>query len=404
MFRWTFLAAAMVTAASLMTPCRGGAHAENSATAARLTAAQTTLAMRLIEKLGAADPRGNVIVSPASLAGALAAIELGADDQLRRQLHQVLGFREASQISLDFVGLRTATGRPRVDGPLAMANAIFFDVRTNPRPEAVEILRQAGVRVEVAAFSKPETLAAINGFVNEQTKGQIPTILDTMPTEAGLVALNALYFKDRWKHPFDAKQTEPAPFHLVGGKTLQIPLMRSGDGTFRFRQNQRFVAVELPYASEGYSLVLVTTRREPAAAKDFSSVAGWLTGDGFLSAPGEVALPRFAASSGYDLLPVLKSLGLRVPNALPGFARGELRLVRAQQRVEVAVDEEGTEAAATTAVTAARSAEAEFIRFNADKPFLFALRDHSGLFVVAGYVASPLAARSASSAAPTNTK
>ena len=90
-------------------------------------------------------------------------------------------------------------------------------------------------------------------------------------------------------------------------------------------------------------------------------------------------------------MPALKALGLKPPNALPGFALGQLRLARAQQRVELKVDEEGTEASAATAVTALRSMEMNFVKLVADKPFVFALRDATtGLIIVAGYVANPV--------------
>jgi serpin B len=379
-------------------------NAGASVAAARLAAAQTALATRLIDKLAANNPSANVIVSPASLAGALSVIEFGADEQLRRNLHQVLGFTEGSQFSIDFDGLRKATGRPRREGPLATANAILFDKSVNPRPEALEALTDAGVRATVEEFAKPDTLAAINAWVSEQTKGKIPTILDKMPGETGLVAINALYFKDRWKQPFEANATKPAPFRLVGGKAIETQLMRTGDRQFRFRRDNRFIAVDLPYASEGYSLVVITTRDEPAVAKDFSAVGGWLTGEGFSSLPGEVALPRFNASSSFDLMPALKALGLKPPNTLPGFSRGQLRLAKVQQRVELAVDEEGTEAAAATAVTTTRAAETEFIKFSADKPFMFALRDPSGLIVIAGYVAHPQAGAAQANEAPASTQ
>ncbi|MBR1208885.1 MULTISPECIES: serpin family protein [unclassified Bradyrhizobium] len=69
-------------------------------------------------------------------------------------------------------------------------------------------------------------------------------------------------------------------------------------------------------------------------------------------------------------------------------ARGQLPLTKVQKRVKV--DEEGTEAAAATAVAATRSAMTEFVKFSADKPFMFALRDQNGLILVAGHIASPL--------------
>jgi serine protease inhibitor len=398
------LVAATLAAVTAMTAGSSSVSAGASVTAARLVAAQTALATRLIDKLAANNPSANVIVSPASLAGALGVIEFGADEQLRRNLHQVLGFTEGSQFSIDFDSLRKATGRPRHEGPLATANAIFFDKRVNPRPEALEALADAGVRASVEEFARPDTLAAINAWVSEQTNGKIPTILDKMPDETGLVAVNALYFKDRWKQPFDQKETKPAPFHLVGGRKIEVQLMRASDQRFRFRQNNRFVAVELPYASEGYSLVVITTRDEPAVAKDFSAVGGWLTGEGFSSSPGEVALPKFNASSSFDLMPALKALGLKPPNTLPGFSRDQLRLAKVQQRVELTIDEEGTEAAAATAVTATRSSESEFIKFSADKPFMLALRDQSGLIVIAGYVAHPQAGAAQTSDAPAKTQ
>ena len=89
----------------------------------------------------------------------------------------------------------------------------------------------------------------------------------------------------------------------------------------------------------------------------------------------------------------MKGLGFEPPATLPGFAAGPLRLTKVQQRVELKVDEEGTEAAAATAAVATRSTAERFVRVAADKPFMFALRDSaSGLIIVTGYVANPVAA------------
>jgi serine protease inhibitor len=392
-------AAAMVTAA-MLTPAAAGDATAGATTADRLMSAQGVLATRLLDSLATKNATANIVVSPASLAGALAAIELGADDTLRRSLHQTLGFQK-SAASIDFDALRTATGRTSDDGPLASANAVVFDRGTAPFPAAIEALKRAGIRGTIEDFAKPATLEAINAWVSEKTKGKIPTILDELPHDAGLVALNALYFKDRWKQPFVAAETKAAPFRLVGGQSVDTPLMHASERKFRFRQDSRFVAVELAYASEGYSLVVVTTRRDPAPVKDFTKLGAWLSGDGFAEAPGEVALPRFKAGANLDLMPALRTMGLQPQSTLPGFSRGQLRLARAQQRVELAVDEEGTEAAAATAVIATRSAESEFVKFTADKPFAFALRDQrSGLILLCGYIGNPQTAGATASDAP----
>ncbi|MBR1208886.1 MULTISPECIES: serpin family protein [unclassified Bradyrhizobium] len=107
----TFVAATAIAAGS------SPLGAAVSATAGRLVTAQTALATRLISRLAANNTSANIIVSPASLAGALGVIEFGADEQLRRSLHQILGFTEGSQFSIDFDGLRKPTGRSRRGGP-----------------------------------------------------------------------------------------------------------------------------------------------------------------------------------------------------------------------------------------------------------------------------------------------
>jgi len=389
-----------MAAATMLTTATAVGAAGGTSTADRLMAAQGALAARLLDNLAGKNATANIVVSPASLAGALAAIELGADEQLRRMLHLTVGFQKSAAPSIDFDALRTATGRTSDDGPLASANAVVFDRATAPFPAALEALKRAGIRATVEDFAQPATLEAINAWVSEKTRGKIPTILDELPHDSGLVALNALYFKDRWKQPFAAAETRTAPFRLVGGQSVDTPLMHASERKFRFRQDGRFIAVELAYATEGYSMVVVTTRRDPAAAKEFTRLGAWLAGEGFAESPGEVALPRFKAGASLDLMPALRAMGLQPQSTLPGFSRGQLHLAKAQQRVELAVDEEGTEAAAASAVSATRSAESEFVKLTADKPFAFALRDQrSGLIVLCGYIGNPqIAGASASDA------
>jgi serine protease inhibitor len=369
----------------------GLAAAAPTASANRLMPAQSALALRLLDKLAAKQPDANVVVSPASLAGALSVIERGVAPEQHARLHKLLGFEKSPMAWLDFESLRKATGAVRESGPLTTANAIYFDISLGADPGAVEALAEAAVQVSVDDFSKPETLTKINSWVNARTDGKIPTILDELPKETGLIALNAVYFKDQWQQRFKPEDTRSGPFHLVGGGTVEVPLMHAGGRHFQFRADPRFIAVDLPYASAGYSLVVVTTKTDPAAVKDFSGLRDWLAGAGFEEAPGEVELPRFGATTNIDLMPTLAAMGFKPPSTLPGFAQGKLRLAKAQQRVELRVDEEGTEASAATAVTTLRSLEMSFIKLVADKPFIYALRDAAtGLIVVAGYVANPV--------------
>jgi serpin B len=281
---------------------------------------------------------------------------------------------------------------------------IVFDPQSKPYPQALQGLKAAGADVSVEALDKPETLAHINDWVKDRTRGLIPTILDDAPEQAGLVAINALYFKDRWKVPFDPAATRDGKFQVASGKPIEVPMMHS-DGHFAFRQNNAFVAVELPYASDDYRLVIVTSKDAPRGVNDFSTVAGWLGGQGFEALDGEIAMPRFSASGGEDLLPVLDALGLgaarKERDALKGFTETSQTISRVVQKTELRVNEEGTEAAAATAVTTMRSvatSPTQYVKMVVDKPFVFALRDRqAGLVLLQGYVASPAAIAEASS-------
>ena len=97
----------------------------------------------------------------------------------------------------------------------------------------------------------------------------IPAILERPPGNAGLVGLNALYFKDRWQTPFEAEATKPAPFQTAGGSTIEVPMMALRAGPAAPPRGSNFVALDLPYAHERFSMTVITTKDKPARAAQF---------------------------------------------------------------------------------------------------------------------------------------
>jgi serine protease inhibitor len=371
--------------------------------------AQLRLGSRLVGKLTSAKPpQANVVVSPASLAIVFSLLDMGASEQMRLAIHRTLGFGDARETARRDIGATRSLAtsivrRANEGGPLALANIIVFDPASRPRAAAIGDLKKVGADVSVEGLSTPEAIAHINDWVKDKTRGLIPTVLNEAPKDAGLVAVNALYFKDSWKTPFDPGETHDRKFYLSGGGSIDVPMMHS-QGNFVFRQNDKLVAVELSYATDDYKLVVVTSKDSPLDVNGFTAVEGWLGGQEFQMEEGELVLPRFSASGSEDLLPAVDALGLAVARkaqgALSGFTAISQTISRVVQKTELRLNEEGTEAAAATAVTATRSAvtsPTKYVKMIVDKPFMFALRDRrTGLVLLQGYVAKPVAITEAS--------
>jgi serine protease inhibitor len=386
---------AIALPASAETSPQGGAA---EATADFLAAAQARLAFSLIERIGS-GPAQQATISPASLAAAFNLVSIGADPALKAAIAKVLGFPhdrvDAGLAALTDVRDKLANG----GDSFTFADKIVFSPSSPPREILLPGLEKYRIPFEIVDLTTPEGAKKIDDWVKEVTKGTIPELLGGPVPNGSFAALNALHFKSRWKTPFDPQQTEAGSFTGLDGKNAEVPMMRLAKGSRSFRQekvgdrnNERnFVAIDLPFADERFSLVVVTTTGRPAAVKEFAPVASWLSGgDRFTPHSGDLELPRFSAAAREDLLKVLDGLGLekarKSPLALAGFGPG-VDLSQVTQRTIIEVNEEGAEAAAATAVIGTRMLLTDdSIHMVVDKPFIYALRDKTtGLILIAGY-------------------
>jgi serpin B len=371
-----------------------------------LLTAQAQLGENLIRYLagrGKADAAGNFVVSPASIASILSFVDLGAGNMMRAAIHRTLGFKHVArrtQADEDLRALRNSVSAiiaKSGDGPLALANLLAFDRAVRPKQLALLGLSGAGADVLVDSLSNPEIVDRINRWVKDKTRELIPSILEEAPETLGLVAVNALYFKDKWQVQFNPAKTQTEKFQSLSGN-VDVAMMHSPVGRFAFRQDERFIASELGYAHDDFKLVVVTTKSAPAGPSDFAPVGGWLGGQGFETRNGEIGMPKLSLSSVQELLQPLDAMGLRAArqrkDALEQFSDEDLIISRVVQKLELRLSEEGTEAAAATAVVTTRSlAPDDHVRMRVDKPFVFALRDcNTGLILFMGYIGAPKSA------------
>jgi serine protease inhibitor len=362
-----------------------------------LMSAQARLTQHLVGHLqksrGAGD---NVVISPASLTAILAALALGADDKMQAAIHQTLKLDEkpgGAAADLETIRSRLRNiglQREEQGAVFALANMIVIDPRARPNASVVERLR-GSAEVVIDDLSKGATVERVNAWAAEQTRGLIRKVFEGPQRQAGLAGVNALYFKGLWQERFDAKLTQPQPFRLVGGGSANVPMM-TRVGSYRYRENGRFVAVDLPYRNDRFALTVATTSDRPAPASELAAVAGWLDGEAFAPGRVDLSLPRFTVTGGAELLEALDAVGLKAgrtsPTAFAPLSATPQLLDRIVQQTYLRVDEEGTEAAATTGITTTRTARPmPPFKVVVDKPFIFALRDRrSGLLLMSGYI------------------
>ena len=125
-----------------------------------------------------------------------------------------------------------------------------------------------------------------------------------------LVALNALHFKAKWATTFDPQATVETPFTSADKKSDKVMMMHLPEAQQSFRQEKDLIAVDLPFAGDRFSLIVVTSTKAPKTAKEFSEAATWLSGEGFEPHKGDISLPRFSLQGSSSLLPTLEKAGL----------------------------------------------------------------------------------------------
>lgn len=240
------------------------------------------------------------------------------------------------------------------------------------------------------ANNSDEARATINSWVADRTEGKIEDLLGpkAVGEQTRLVLTNAIYFLASWAKPFDPETTENRPFHDLDGSITQVQTMHQ-QADFPYTAIDGHQAVELPSVGGPASMVVILP-----AEGEFESFVRDLDRQGldefiecFEPSKGNLALPKFTHEASLDLSGTLSNLGMVrafQPAAadFPGMydtdaASAEPFIQDVIHKTYIAVDEEGTEAAAATGVSVGVVSinPSEPWELVADRPFLFLIRD-----------------------------
>jgi len=378
---------------------------------ADLVGGNSTFAFDLYQALRGKD--GNLFYSPYSISLALAMTYAGARGETERQMADVLHFilpQERLHPAFNSLDLTLASRGEGAQGKsgkgfrLNVVNTIWGQQDYDFLPEFLDVLAEnygAGLRVLDFASAPEEARGTINEWVSEQTEGRIEDLIPqgAIDVLTRLVLTNAIYFNAAWADTFVAAQTQDSTFHLPGRGEVSVPMMRQTGG-FGYAEGEGYQAVELPYDGHELSMVILVPR--PGEFERFEGTLDARQVDQIVKslAYRQVALtmPKFEFESGFSLKETLAALGM--PDAFSDGAdlsgmtgqRG-LFIGDVLHQAFVSVDEQGTEAAAATAVMVAPSAlPEEPVEVTMDRPFVFLIRDiGTGAILFVGRVVDPSA-------------
>lgn len=347
---------------------------------------------------------GNLAFSPASVSTAMAMVYAGAKGETATEMAGAMHFgMEPERLHPSFgEWLRGLNGGEERPYQLSVANALWMEEGEKLLESFTKLLEeQYGAGARTLDFASGQARQTINAWVSDHTGGKINDLLQPPLPSPGtsMVLTNAVYFKGDWAQPFPKSATKDEPWKSPGRDDRPVPMMRQSDN-LPYAKGDGFQALELPYAGGRLSMVvLLPDEVDGLPAMEQKLSPEWLSAalNGLGKRKVEVMLPRFRVEASVELKEALSGLGM--PTAFGAGAdfsgmdgKGGLYIDAVVHKAYVDVNEEGTEAAAATAILMPRMAARPQppAVFRADHPFVFLIRDReTGGTLFLGRVADP---------------
>jgi serine protease inhibitor len=389
--------------------CGGTAREVNAAEEAPTAAvavADNDFGFRLLRTLNANGAATNLIVSPISVSQALTMTYNGARGSTKTAMARTLGIGAMNDAQLNASNRQLLEALRKADpnARLEIANALWLREGLAVHPEFVALNKNyygADVRSVDFAGDPQRATEIINAWVSRNTQGKIPSIVGGLEPDTALVLTDAVYFKGGWSDVFDPHASKPYPFFGPDGKSATTPMMEQ-DGFYSYLETNDFQGIRLPYGNGQFAMYVFLPRAKNGLAKLLKSLdqphwTKW-TKKFAASSYGTIVLPKFELRYGEKLNAVLEAMGMGVAfnkeGDFSGITRSPIYISDVEHKIYVKVDEQGTEAAASTAVimqlSSAIVGSGKPFSMVVDHPFVFAIAERgTGAILFVGTVVDP---------------
>lgn len=342
----------------------------------------------IFHKLGKTEK--NLIFSPASITSAMAMTYIGAKDGTLDEISKTFYFNtDIDKFSKDYKTLINLNSDKKSSLKFYNANSLWIQKNLELNKNFLDLNKQyfSSSLCYTDFINTPEkSRLEINNWVEKNTNNKITNLLkpSSIDNATRLVLVNALYFKGTWKDKFDKEKNTENDFQIDRKKFVKTVFMNRYIDSWYY--SDRFSQIiEIPYSSKNFSLMIIL----PKSYKKLKKIEKKLTYEYYnnyiLNKEKKrinLSIPKFDIESEFDLKKTLSNLGIKeafTNNAnFSGITNSEnLYISNVVHKANIAIDEEGTEAAAATAVIMRKTAMLlENVDFIVNKPFIYILRNN----------------------------
>jgi serine protease inhibitor len=343
----------------------------------------------------------NKLISPLSSYLALSMVYNGAASTTRDSIEHALSAENLSMDDLNKTCQALIHGLPSADNrvTLSIANSIWYNQNIQPIPSYLNLVQEDYLaKLSSLNFLDPQSVNIINEWVAANTNQKITKVLDNIAPSDLMYLINALYFKGSWKYAFDPSATSNNTFYTGGGNNLSTPFMQLHGGLDYF-ENDSLQMLQLPYGGGNFNMYVCLPNNNfsiPAFGAALNGAAFEYWKSQLSLKDIQLSLPKFTYSySINDMQPALTLMGMGIAFSdqadFSNMYTISAKISKSIHKTYIAVDEEGTEAAAVTTIGIIETVfmpPATVVKVN--HPFYYIIQEKtSGAILFIGLVNDP---------------
>lgn len=344
-------------------------------------------AFRLFQQVNSTEQQSNWMISPLSASMALGMMTNGAAGNTLEEMKTTLGFSNFDLNGMNAYYKKLVAELLDLDNTtqLGIANSVWIKEGVPINETFIKVNQEMyDAKVSNLDFASPEAKSIVNNWCADKTNNTIKDVTSSLSANMKFTLINALYFKGIWEEKFEKTNTREETFTNADGSQSEVPMMNQKEH-FLYTYNDDFYIAEFPYGNTAFSMVILL----PYEGKTLDESLKNLTRENWEEWYGErysrhlnVKFPRFEINYEKNLIEDLTSLGMKeaFDGNLANFSSmssEKLDLNILNQFTYIKVDEEGTEAAATTIIGADTNIGPPNSNFHVNRPFAFMIKEKS---------------------------